>query len=170
MFHWNNKKRWNSLFVPGMSFGEKNDVSSEEVGCKVLQREGLWAAFYLLHMLVFRWRLWVVSNGHPMISHTSLKVDFNWCSLDFMNMNILIFFPQSLKTCIFFTVIFPFWCSVRISASISNFKIDLYFECSDYGFELTDARNKICTRADWFDENLIKQNCKGGHTYNKTQG
>lgn len=25
-----------------------------------------------------------------------------------MNMNILIFFPQSLKTCIFFTVIFHF--------------------------------------------------------------
>ncbi|XP_048746198.1 VPS10 domain-containing receptor SorCS1-like isoform X2 [Ostrea edulis] len=43
------------------------------------------------------------------------------------------------------------------------------YEC-DYGYELTDTVNKICTRADWFDENLIKLNCKGGQAYNKSQG
>ncbi|XP_061183965.1 VPS10 domain-containing receptor SorCS1-like [Saccostrea echinata] len=46
---------------------------------------------------------------------------------------------------------------------------DKDYEC-DYGYELTDTVNKICTRASWFDESLIKVSCKGGQAYNKSQG
>ncbi|KAK3094823.1 hypothetical protein FSP39_006724 [Pinctada imbricata] len=43
------------------------------------------------------------------------------------------------------------------------------FEC-DYGYEMTDMSNRVCTKADWYDVSLIKLNCKDGEPYNVSQG